>query len=301
MPDIQPVVFGYLRPESTLQVINLAYRATSTVPLLSLDGPRTPEEGKLQETLINCIEDKYPGIEIRRQDRNIGCRSAIMDGMSWAMQVSAAEYFIFLEDDCIPSIDFFDFVQENVFALTSDVLLISGTNPCNQTLFSSPILSSYPLIHGWAISKEKLNLMIQRVCSSDRHSRRKDIPLKARVFWKLTCLKVEAGTLDTWDAHWMRTSWSFPERILIPNFSLINNIGSVSTRESSSKSRNYQLAPKQRKAAQHGDITFDDWLLSEYFRISYIRLIVWVPQVAFFWIAARWKKLGSKRPFPSKD
>jgi len=301
MPDIQPVVFGYLRPESTLQVIDLAYQATSTVPLLSLDGPRTSEEGKLQETLINCIEDNYPDIEIRRQDRNTGCGSAIMDGMSWAMQVSAAEYFIFLEDDCIPSIDFFDFVQENVFALRSDVLLISGTNPCNQTLFRSPILSSYPLIHGWAISKEKLNLMVQRVHSSNRHSRHKDIPLKARVFWNLTCLKVEAGALDTWDAHWMKTSWSFSEKILIPDSSLINNIGSISTRDNSSKSRKYQRAPRLRKGAQHGDITFDDWLLSEYFGISYIRLIAWVPQLAFFWIATTWKKLCSKRPFPSKD
>jgi GR25 family glycosyltransferase involved in LPS biosynthesis len=113
MPVQTPVVFLiFNRPQHTKRVFAEIRNARPDRLLIVADGARTADEQvRVDETraIVDNI-DWNCRVERRYSDTNLGCRRSVSSGLDWAF--SLVDRAIILEDDCLPSQDFFRFCDE---------------------------------------------------------------------------------------------------------------------------------------------------------------------------------------------
>lgn len=274
------VLVAYLRPMEILKIIQICQHETSFPIRLYLDGPRSEAEDSIQRKLIEQVEQVFPQVRISRSLENHGCRYGVLRALEASCRESQAKYFIVLEDDCVPDPSFFRFVDSHCSELDDQLLSICGKSPISISSSVEKLTSDYVLIHGWAMSRLNLALMLKEAGSPRSANFKKRIPRTARIFWELCRLKVELGYLDTWDAHWMIASWTMPGRNLIPALPMIENVGTISTREPprSMASRSKKSLRSTRLAAATKE-QHDQTLLQNFFGISASRAIRWTIQI----------------------
>ena len=120
---------------------------------IAADGPRVskPEEGKKVEEVISYVENNIDWeCEINRNysETNLGCRERISSAITWAL--SLEEDIIIIEDDIVPSQDFYIFCSEMLDYYKDDekVMMISGSNFVKKYTDDKPpyFFSSFPSV-----------------------------------------------------------------------------------------------------------------------------------------------------------
>ena len=156
---LSPVIFCiFNRPDTTQKVFEAIRSAHPPELYVVADGPRTGKPGEAQlceETRKITKKIDWPcNVTYDFSDQNLGCKQRIYSGISKAFE--QFEFAIILEDDCLPSPDFFRFVDTNRKRYDTDsrVMHISGTALVRpkiprQTYYRGNI----PLIWGWATWK----------------------------------------------------------------------------------------------------------------------------------------------------
>ena len=261
------LVLGFIRPHETIMILESCLSLTTFPVFVSLDGPRNSEDSLLQKEIIQFCSQFPDRISILHQERNLGCKEAVLTGLRYAADQARAEIVVVLEDDCLPTVEFFDFVQKQSLGLQKKYLSISAGPPIAILTNFQNYESNLTLIHGWAMSRKNLKRMLERVSNPSRWKVRKEVPFRARVFWYLTCLRVELGLLDTWDAHWMRANWTFAEPNLVSSEQLILYLGQVSTRDPQSSETNSMNAQKALRLSPSSKL--DEALYSYFFPIRH--------------------------------
>lgn len=154
--DIPVVLFFFKRKETTLQIIErLSFIKPCKIYLIS-DGPRNENE-KMQ--IIECRKAVEASINWECQiiknyaDHNKGVYDRIGKGASWVL--SKEETAIFLEDDNLPEITFFEYCKELLEKYKDDtrVLWICGTNYLEEYEpedGSSYVFTRHLMPCGWA-------------------------------------------------------------------------------------------------------------------------------------------------------
>jgi len=197
----------------------------------SFDGPRT----------LNDVEQISKGIElvksiaverkvvVKSSKTNLGCCSNMISSLDWFY--SSVKHGIVLEDDCLPSVKFLEFVnsKKHLIAQQYDFFMISGQNPLTLLKTEDFHHSAYPLIHGWYTTSEKwrrirvdlLNTSRVRHSSLGR-SRRKE---RVASFWHAAKLRVKYGGLDTWDCFLVDAMFKGNLKAIVPPEGLVKNIG----------------------------------------------------------------------------
>lgn len=293
--DFEIIVLAYTRKEETLEIVRISERYTKFPITVFIDGPRDTFASTTQLELIRRLHKEHPQVKTILDTKNQGCRKAVMTALNKLPEYSNAGNFIILEDDCIPSEAFFNLIIENTDNLKNNLISICGKSPIVLEPSSGTVRSNYPLIHGWAISRKRLKEQLTIVNEGKFSRPTKKIPWPARLFWKLTCCKVDVGNLDTWDAHWMIASWQMRGQHLIPATPLIRNVGAVSTREERSPSNllNRKRMPKQN-SMPHSQEDHDKALLKFFFGISWTQTINWSLQLIVLKALIVWKSLKGK-------
>lgn len=129
---------------------------------VALDGPKVGDTGgekdnKAIRELVTNYQKNYSGvITTLFRDQNVGCAASCLSACDWVFENE--EYVIVLEDDCIPSPDFFEFARASIDALdsNSNIWLACGTQFAPKDIHNdSWSLSSYALIWGWVTSRAK--------------------------------------------------------------------------------------------------------------------------------------------------
>ena len=110
---IAVLVIGYRRKDNIKKILEIC--ATNKVYRIyvALDGPKQDSGSGLIDNLeiqrvIDAFERIYAG-EVKKfyHDSNLGCAASVLSACDWAFKT--AENLIILEDDCIPTSDFFNF------------------------------------------------------------------------------------------------------------------------------------------------------------------------------------------------
>lgn len=123
---------------------------------IAADGPRKQYEGEhlicrnTRERILNLIDWNCEVHTLFREE-NIGCGRGPSEAISWMFEHE--EYGIILEDDCLPSMDFFLFCEQllPLYKEEKNVMQINGFNPSSaQTAGNTYTFSHYPKIWGWA-------------------------------------------------------------------------------------------------------------------------------------------------------
>lgn len=244
-PQLQTPValFAFNRPGPTREVFAAIRAARPHRLLLVADGPR-PQRGEAEAAdcaEVRSIMDEidWP-CEVSRlyADTNLGCGARVSSGLDWVFET--VEEAIILEDDCLPTADFFPFCEAMLERFRDDerVGMVAGTNYLPEPdAVAGYLFSRYYAIWGWASWRRAWR---------DYDVEMRDWP-KLRAQRALHAIYGDcgladivgamfddhsSGTVDTWDIQWFFTCLFNSRLSVTPRVNLVRNIGFEGTRPS---------------------------------------------------------------------
>lgn len=229
-----PVVFIFFkRMDTTQKVFEEIKKAKPEHLYLVSDGARNPEEAEKVTAVRNYVESHIDwDCEVLKNyaSENMGCKDRPASGITWALEQS--DQVIILEDDCIPSPDFFRFEQEMLDYYRNDqrVMLVSGYKGVQDFPIEGDYFFScdYP-IWGWGTWKRAWDLYDIKMKSWPYHRQMRTF---AHIYrgksygpkeqeWDL----VHSGGYDAWDFQWIYACLVNSGLGIISSVNLIQNIG----------------------------------------------------------------------------
>lgn len=233
-----PIVFMvFNRPACTRRVFEAIRKIRPKRLLVVADGPRKSKHGEEQlcQETRSIIEEgvDWPCQVIKNYaEENMGCGLRVSSGLTWAFTIVAEA--IILEDDCLPSPQFFDYATELLERYRSNpkIGMIGGFryHPRHVKDNSSYHFSSYCQIWGWASwarAWEKYDFNADW-WPEFRDSLKFRENFNSRISFKNLQSQIDSAfrrELDTWDLQWMACCMRHGMLTIVPSKSLIENIG----------------------------------------------------------------------------
>lgn len=228
------LIIAFNRPDLTEILIQRILEAGSRKIYFSVDGPRKTKSGESElvekvRSLSKLIPDSIELFCNFSEDNN-GCRVGVTKGIDWFFQNE--EMGIILEDDCFPSLSFFDFCDELLerYKLNDRVGMISGCNLFfgRYSIPHSYFFSSYFHIWGWATwrrawSGYRSNGILETEIKETLQTKfpnRSDFD-----YWLDAITDACSGNLDTWDHQWSYHNWKNRRVSIMPKVNLVKNLG----------------------------------------------------------------------------
>lgn len=238
-----PVLFVvFNRPETTRRVFEAIREAHPPRLFVAADGAR-PERAGESETAeqvrqIATAVDWPCELKTRFSEKNQGCRIAVSSAVDWFF--SQVEEGIILEDDCVPSLDFFRFCQEMLEYYRDDdrIMSISGSNMQlgRHPVESSYYFSRYVHIWGWAswrrawkhydVDMKDLPSFLEENVLASLFPTRIEQRRWREILWKTYH---HSPHFTTWDFQWGYTLMKRHALAVTPTCNLITNIGCTAT------------------------------------------------------------------------
>jgi hypothetical protein len=165
-------------------------------------------------------------------EENMGCGMRVFSGISWAFQ--HVDRLAIIEDDCVPSLDFFKFCEELLEKYKDDerIDMISGMN--NLGFFDKTpydyFFTLYGTIWGWATWKrvwDTIDYKMNWLNDTDATRLIENLHGKDRI-------KIGREKYRLLNSNEKLTSWSYQRGInallnsrlaIVPKFNLITNVG----------------------------------------------------------------------------
>jgi cephalosporin hydroxylase/SAM-dependent methyltransferase len=224
------------RPDTTEQVFEAIRQAKPPKLLVIADGPRADRPGEAEKCAVAraIIEWVDWDCEVLRNysDINLGCRKRVSSGLNWVFE--QVEEAIILEDDCLPHPTFFRFCEELLERYRHDerIMAIAGNNfqIGRESTGYSYYFSFYNHIWGWASWRRAWRLydLEMKEWPEVRESKLLWDTLQedtqAVRHWSKTFQCGYEG-FDTWDFAWTFACWSHKGLSILPNVTLVSNIG----------------------------------------------------------------------------
>ncbi len=154
------LLIGFNRPDTTEKVFNKIREFKPLKLYVSVDGPRfeKPEEDKLVNEVQRIVKnvDWECDVQYRFLEKNIGCGMGVASAISWAFEKENC--MIILEDDCVPSLSFFESCNYllDKYKYDTRVWMISGRSHQADSVFFNDqdyVFSRYAHTWGWATWK----------------------------------------------------------------------------------------------------------------------------------------------------
>ena len=223
------LITGFRRAENLSKILHICVQAGISRIYVSLDGPRTTDDQKdifACESVLDKFEKNFGGSLVRRSFQvNQGAAFSVLSGCDWIFRTE--EFAIIIEDDCLPSLDFFKYVQDakRFLSLNSNILLIGGTQFVPPEITRDRwFLCDYPLIWGWATSKEKWALLRQEL-QALKYKKFKIMKTPEYAFWEAGAHRAFSGYVDAWDTPLVHVLRLHKWQTILPGRNLVKNIG----------------------------------------------------------------------------
>ena len=282
------IFFNRMGPLKRL-VARLSNVQPQKVYLIS-DGPRDDHEeeaGKVAE----CREfmKKLPwacDLRCNLAEKNMGCRERVISGLDWVF--GQEEQAVILEDDCIPELEFFPWVETmlNRYADNPKVLSIGGTNLCPYLCdkASDVVFSKYATIWGWATwrrawSLNDKNLELLREAVKTHRLKRWLGSWRAEWYWRYLLSHVKSS----WGYRWAFTHFAYESFCALPPVNLVTNIGMTDVAATHTSNNPYNL-PRADARWNHAvcggrdvisNVRLDAWIEDNHFSRSLANRLVW--------------------------
>lgn len=236
MYNIPILVIAFNRPEPLRDLVAVLNRLNPVRVYLAQDGPRPDRNDETAIVAVRAQFNELQAPEAKRLFRteNLGCKHAVSSAIDWFF--SNEEQGIILEDDILPSLDFFFFAKELLLKYKDDdrVSMISGYNAYTRAhkLPGSYRFSSQIPVWGWATWRRAWEHF--DVSISDWPSYRSRFAIESSAwlnqdglknFWLARMDEVYSGKIDTWDYQWTLSCWRNRGLCAVPNYNLVVNQG----------------------------------------------------------------------------
>ncbi len=231
-----PILFLiFNRPDISIRVFEQIRMAKPARLYVAADGPRIDRADDKQlceatRALINIDWDCELKTLYRME--NQGCKEAVSSAITWFF--NQEEEGIILEDDCLPSPDFFPYCDELLEKYRFDTRIRHITG-CNLQLGQKWGNASYYFanqthVWGWASWKRVWKDYDKELSTFDLEDA--NIQLD-KIFedrfinedWKRIFKRLKEGLIDTWDYQLALTNYFNNGLSINPNVNLISNIG----------------------------------------------------------------------------
>ena len=228
------LIVAYRRWRNISTILDVCQSAGISKIFLSLDPARdndtsvVADQREIERVVLEFEAKSQIEVRRRRAQQNQGCAVNVIKGCDWAFQFS--DNLIILEDDCLPSITFFQFCRIQLSNLVNNprVWLICGTQFAPKHLTNPDgVLSRYALTWGWATSKSKWNEIRESFFSKQPNPNLRDLySFKAAdAFWNAGARRALSGFTDVWDTVLVQRMWKDEKYSILPPENLILNNG----------------------------------------------------------------------------
>jgi hypothetical protein len=233
---IPVTIIIFNRPENTKRLFeSLNIYKPETLFVIS-DGPRKnfedDQEKVIQSRKIFEKIDWKCEVYFNNSESNLGCRERIITGLNWVF--GQVEKTIILEDDCIPSEEFFIFMELmlNKYQTNKDISSVCGTNflPDWSETKDSYLYSKYCHVWGWGTWKdrwEKIDFNLDKLHKIKKTKFLKNYlgSFRAYLYWHWILNNVKKKKIDSWAYIWNFTNFINNSLSIIPAINLLSNIG----------------------------------------------------------------------------
>ena len=235
--DIPILLIVFNRPKETRELINILREIKPKKIYVSADGPKFDNRfnKEISETREVINEIDWDCTLLKRFNKeNLGCRVAVSLAIDWLFENE--EYGIILEDDCMPSVSFFQFCQENLLRYRNNrnISIISGRNHLKDycPINNSDYFFSTGSIWGWATWKDSWKMYskaeeIWKDCSKVKNSLLWFKELSPKKYRQIIdgCQKEKLGKISSWAYIWSYARILNKTMGIIPRVNLVKNIG----------------------------------------------------------------------------
>ena len=236
MGFLKPVLLcNFNRPEFTAALVNSLRTVKPQSLYISIDGPRAHVEAdKVNCSAVLDVLQKgidWPcKIEWLINDSNKGCQVAVSSAIDWFF--SRVEEGIILEDDTLPSPDFFRYAQSMLekYRNNQSVMHISGNNFQFGRIRGDGAFYASRFAHSWGWATWRRAWSHYDITMSgfleewDQIAADCSLPVERRDWWKRALSHTKAQN-STWDFQWHYAVMKNGGVCLIPNRNLVVNIG----------------------------------------------------------------------------
>lgn len=266
-----PILFLIFNREHTTRRVYDAIASIKPSKLyVAADGPRehVTEDKFRCTTTRNIIKPDWPCELITRyRDKNMGGKHAIIDALNWFF--AEEELGIILEDDCLPSQEFFPFAEEMLYRFQHDIRVthISGCNlqfgrkRGNASYYFSRIAS----VWGWASWKRSWLLNDPEMQLFPKAKKENYLlnafPNQMIADYITGALQqVYEGKIETWDYPYGFSLLMKNGLTVVPNANLITNIGfdASATRTNDSDSIHANIPFESLGRITHAEVSYPD-------------------------------------------
>ncbi|EQA36992.1 hypothetical protein LEP1GSC047_2662 [Leptospira inadai serovar Lyme str. 10] len=233
MSKVPILLLIFNRPDSARKVVEAIGEYKPERIYIAADGPREDRsEEKVCHETREIVESNITWkCEVARlyREGNLGCKRAVTGAIDWFFENEVEG--IILEDDCIPTLDFFRFCEEGIEKYRNEekVMHIAGTNfvPVSSDCNMDAYFSRYPHVWGWATWRNSWSCYLRddTVWKKEGLSPWNGSPRKVREFWNHIFEKTYSNKIDTWDFQWVYTINYRKGMALNSSVNLIKNIG----------------------------------------------------------------------------
>ena len=232
------LLIAWKRPKKVRQVINSIRSYKPDELYIFCDGflkDNHADNKKILETraLIEREIDWVCNIKKKYLEINSGCKYAVSSAIDWFF--SNVEEGIILEDDCVPNINFYSFCEKLLdrYRDKKEIYMIGGNNfqDGKKRGDGSYYFSIYSHIWGWASWRDRWELYdveMKNINQFKINNKFKKIfknKKELNYWWKIFNNLFYKNIPNTWDYQLFFTSIYYDKINIIPNVSLVENIG----------------------------------------------------------------------------
>jgi hypothetical protein len=231
------LLINFRRPRLTRKLLEAISQSGDRQLYFFCDGPRNELEGSLTRQVQAGLEDFHwesePKLLLPKE--NFGCRKGVEAAIDWLMSEEVGG--IILEDDCLPSPEFFEFADHALSAYESvqEVMMISGYSPvAGHKYFQGNYSHDFCLVgatwgwatwsRSWKFHDRNLELLGAGRAEAQVAKLKSVIPVTmSRLIRGYAA--VRDCSLDTWDYQWAIARLVNSGLSVVPPGSLVKNIG----------------------------------------------------------------------------
>lgn len=227
------LLLGFNRPDLSRRVLEMVRGYQPTKLYIAVDGPRSdrPEEVALVAEVRALVASVDWPCQVRTlfQETNRGLQDAVTAAITWFF--SEMEEGIILEDDCLPTADFFRFCEELLPRYRGDtrILSICGEGYA-KTTDASYSFSQLPLVWGWATWRRAWALYDPKLSDYEKLFQSGWFTgyfggADRALYWKGCLDQAATKRVSSWGYRWLFTHWVNNALAIMPTVNTVSNHG----------------------------------------------------------------------------
>ena len=225
------------RLDTSVQVFSEIRKAKPEKLYLISDAAREGRPGEAEKVkechvAIESMIDWECEVHKNYAESNMGCKKRVASGISWVLENEEAT--IILEDDVVPSPQFFPYMQQMLTEYKDEekIMMVSGTNLMKNFYIKGDYTFSYfSSIWGWGTWRRAwgtyYDVEMKDWPEVEKSGILKKVYPDPLSFWlfKRDADVIYNGGKDTWDLQWDYCRFKHGAFGIVPKHNMINNIG----------------------------------------------------------------------------